>query len=63
MPAPLVLAFDVMLAIFTQLFTILTGIIFPDPVTPVSALAAFGLLFPLLVVALGFLYKLVRSAG
>ena len=63
MPAPLVLAFDVMLAIFTQLFTILTGIIFPAAVTPVSALAAFGLLFPLLVVALGFLYKLVRSAG
>lgn len=63
MPAPLQAALDVMLLLLTELFTILVGIIFPAAVTPVSALASFAILFPLLAIALGFLYKLVRSAG
>jgi hypothetical protein len=32
-------------------------------VTPVSALAAFGLIFPIIGVVLGLLYRLVRSSG
>ena len=50
-----------MTAIFTGFFTLLSGIIFPATVTPVSSLAAFGLLFPLVGLALGFLYRLVRG--
>jgi hypothetical protein len=42
---------------------VLVGIIFPATVTPVSALAAFGLIFPIIGVVLGLLYRLVRSSG
>lgn len=52
-----------MTALFGELFDLIVGIVFPATVTPVSALAAFGILFPLVVIALGFLRKLVRSGG
>lgn len=52
-----------MTAIFQGFFTLLTGVIFPDTVTSVSALASFGVLFPIVVVVLGFLYSLIRGRG
>jgi hypothetical protein len=62
-PAALQAAIDVMTALFTGFFALLSGIIFPATVTPVSALASFGILFPLVVIVLGFLYSLVRGRG
>lgn len=62
-PAALQSALDAVTALFTALFDIIVGIVFPTTVTPVSVLAAFGIIFPLVVVALGFLYKLVRSGS
>jgi hypothetical protein len=48
-------------ALFDALFALLIGIIFPATPTAISTLAAFGIIFPLVVVVLGFLFKLVRG--
>jgi hypothetical protein len=62
-PAPLQAAIDVMILLFQSLMDVLVGIIFPATVTPISALASFGVLFPLIGLVLGLVYRLVRSAG
>lgn len=49
--------------LLTQFFTLISGIIFPATLTPVSVLAAFGMIFPIVGVVLGFLFSLVRGRG
>lgn len=52
-----------MTALFTSLFGVVTGIVFPATVTPVSVIAAFGLLFPLIGLTLAFLKRLASSGS
>jgi hypothetical protein len=59
----LVTAFELVTLLITQLFTLISGIIFPATSTPISTLAAFGLLFPLVVLGLNFVLKLARGSG
>jgi hypothetical protein len=49
--------------LFTSLFTLISGFIFPATPSAVSTLAAFAILFPLIVLVLGFLLKLVRGSS
>lgn len=49
--------------LFSEFMDILVALIFPAVVTPVSALAAFGIIFPIVGIVLSLLYRLVRSAG
>lgn len=60
-PANLTAAITAVTELFNQFFTMLSGIIFPDTVTAVSVLASFGVIFPIIVVVLGFLFSLVRG--
>jgi hypothetical protein len=41
----------------------LSGIIFPDTVSAISVVAAFGLLFPFILVVLGLIKRLASSGG
>ena len=52
-----------MLELFQAFTDVLVGLIFPATVTPISALASFGILFPIIGIVLGLVYRLVRSAG
>jgi hypothetical protein len=56
-------AIDAVELLFTELFDILIAIIFPATPTAVSTLAAFAIIFPLVLVVLGFLFRLVRRGG
>lgn len=58
MPAALQAALDAVTALFTALFDLIVGIVFPATPTPVSVLAAFGLIIPLVVAAFTFLRRL-----
>lgn len=49
--------------LFTEMFDLISGIIFPATITPISVLAAFGMIFPVLGVVLGFVFSLVRGRG
>lgn len=63
LPAALSAAIDVVTALFTGLFDLIVGLVFPTTPTPVSALAAFGLIFPLIGVAYSFLRRLTGGNG
>lgn len=63
LPAELTTAIEAVTELFTEFFTLISGIVFPTVLTPVSVLAAFGLIFPILIVVLGFLYRLVRGSS
>lgn len=62
-PAALEAALDVLELLFGRFFDLLVALIFPATPTAVSSLAAFGLIFPIVGIVLGLLYRLVRSAG
>lgn len=49
--------------LFGRFFDLLVALIFPATPTAISSLAAFGLIFPIVGVVLGLLYRLVRSSG
>lgn len=45
----------------TAFFDLLSGMIFPTTLTPISVLAAFGLIFPIVGIVLGFVFSLARG--
>lgn len=53
-------AIDGVTALFTSMMTLVSGIIFPAVVTPISLLAAFGLLFPVILIVVAFVKMLAK---
>ena len=54
-------AIDLVILFFNEMFDLISGIIFPATGTPVSVLAAFGIIFPLVVIVLSFVRSLARG--
>ena len=62
-PAALTTAIAAVTELFNALLTLVSGIVFPAAVTPVSVLAAAGLLLPLIVWAVSFVKRIASSGG
>jgi hypothetical protein len=60
-PATLTDAITAVTTLLNQFFTLISGMIFPATLTPVSVLAAFGVIFPIVGVVMGFVFSLVRG--
>lgn len=61
-PAALTDAITAVTDLVTQFFALISGIVFPATLTPVSVLAAFAFIFPLIGLVLSFFRGLIRGS-